>query len=94
MFLQKETKKKTKSEKKIKVRFSLECALSHVYHTMCVLCCILLCHLIPHGFISMTLSLSPQSKVEWIGEPTVKEGKKTFYSEVLISGNKVSTQTL
>ena len=27
--------------------------------------------------------------MEWVGEPKEQVGKKTFYSEVLISGNKV-----
>ena len=34
-----------------------------------------------------------QTKVEWIGEPCDREGKKTFYSQVLISGNKVTADS-
>ena len=34
--------------------------------------------------------MSPQSKVEWVGGPAEKDGNRTYYSQVLISGNKVS----
>ena len=38
--------------------------------------------------------LSVQSKVEWMGEPKEQVGRKTFYSEVLISGNRVSSHSI
>ena len=72
---QKETRKRTKSEKKIKVRIK---QWLHVY--------------MQYGTISLfSLPLSPQSKVEWVGESTHTVGKKLFYPEVLISGNRVSS---
>lgn len=41
---------------------------------------------------SVTVSPSPQTKVEWVGQPWKVEGYRKYYSQVLINKEEVSRE--